>query len=68
MDYLENEENSKFLGFLLVYVISQPNKLTEERLRIDDIPLLEEAHFKCPRCSVNLIKKENSDLLECIKL
>ena len=57
MDYLENEENSKFLGFLLVYVISQPNKLTEERLRIDDIPLLEEAHFKCPRCGVNLIKK-----------
>ena len=56
MDYLENEENSKFLGFLLVYLISQPNKLVEENLQVNDVPLLEEAHFRCPGCNASLTK------------
>ena len=60
MDYLENEENSKFLGFLLVYVISQPNKLTEERLRIDDIPLLEVSVYLYDTPSIRVCQQRTS--------
>lgn len=56
LEYLEGEKYSKFLGFLLVYVISQPNKLVEENLQVDDVPLLEEAHFRCPGCNASLTK------------
>lgn len=55
--YYQNEDYSKFLGFLLMYVISRSNKKTDENVDENDMPLLEEAHFKCPICNVNLIKK-----------
>ena len=68
---LESEEEGKFLGWLLIYVINRENRICNTPVASDDIPLLAEANYECPLCHTQLveyIKKKPVKKYEVVEL
>lgn len=60
-DYLNSLLASNNIGQFLcqcfLYALNRNNKLNEQDLNTDDVPLLSEVNYQCPKCHAPLIKK-----------